>query len=67
MLSAEGQQAMTQVVGAYSVRPGVPAPAGKAPLSSFHLLMPTAGWADYAAKHVLVQTEAANILRAQPR
>jgi iron(III) transport system substrate-binding protein len=67
MLSAEGQQAMTQIVGAYSVRPGVPAPTGKAPLSSFHLLMPTAGWADYAAKHVLVQTEAAKTLRAQPR
>ncbi len=57
LLGPEGQQLMNDPVGAYSLRPGASPPPGRLPLAELQLLLPTAGWADYAAKHDLLRKE----------
>jgi iron(III) transport system substrate-binding protein len=62
ILSEAGQKLMIERLGGYSARPGVQPPAGEAQLSTRHLLVPTGGWADYAAKRELVQKESSYLL-----
>lgn len=64
VLSAEGQKVVVESMQTYSVRPGVAPPAGRPALSSLNLLVPTAGWADFAAKHDLLERESADLLGA---
>ncbi len=61
-LSAEGQRLLVKQLGDYSLRPDLPAPAGRPPLVQMRLLLPTAGWADYAAKRELLRKEFSDLM-----
>ena len=62
VLSAEGQRLVTETVGAYSLRPDLPPPAGRKPLTELRLILPAGGWEDYAAKRELLRAEFARLL-----
>lgn len=61
-LSTEGQALLVKQVADYSLRPDLPAPEGRAPLAKMRLLLPTAGWADYAAKRELLRKEFSDLM-----
>lgn len=56
-LSRRGQQALRDLLGAYSVRPDVAPPPGRPPLSELSVLTPTGGWDEYAQKQDRLQAE----------
>ena len=62
VLSAEGQEVVVASMQTYSVRPGMAPPEGRPALSTLKLLVPTAGWADFAAKHGLLEKESSELL-----
>ena len=62
VLSAEGQEVVVASMQTYSVRPGMGPPEGRPALSTLKLLVPTAGWADFAAKHGLLEKESSELL-----
>ncbi len=64
LLSAEGQQLVVRELGDYSLRPGAGVAAGRAPLEGLRLILPTGGWADYAAKRDLLRREFSNLMGA---
>lgn len=57
LLSEEGQRLVVRILGDYSLRPTVGAPTGRQALKELRLIVPTAGWTDYAAKRDLLRKE----------
>ncbi|MCD6360086.1 MAG: extracellular solute-binding protein [Armatimonadetes bacterium] len=56
-LSAAGQRAMTEIIGCYSTRADVKAPAGRPPLNELKLLTPEGSWEEYRTRQERLQTE----------
>lgn len=56
-LSADGQAALRDLLGAYSARPDVKAPDGWPPLNSLSLLRPDNGWGEYLSKQGQLREE----------
>jgi len=56
-LSAEGQRAITELIGCYSVREDVPSPEGRPSLSELHLITPGGSWEEYRTRQERLQTE----------
>lgn len=64
LLSDAGQRLVVQQLGDYALRPSVGPPAGRAPLASLRLVVPSAGWSDYAAKRDLLRKEFSELMGA---
>lgn len=64
LLSAEGQQVVVRQLGDYSLRPNTGAAAGRLPLEQLRLILPTAGWTDYADKRDLLWKEFSDLMGA---
>ncbi len=62
LLSEEGQRLVVRVLADYSLRPMVGPPAGRQALDRLHLIVPTAGWTDYAAKRDLLRKEFSEVM-----
>lgn len=56
-LSAEGQRALRDLLGAYSVRSDVPPPEGFPNLKDLHVLAPAGGWDQYALSQDTLKAE----------
>lgn len=56
-LSADGQAALRDLLGAYSARPDVQAPHGWPALNSLPLLRPDSGWDEYLSKQGQLREE----------
>lgn len=57
MLSREGQEAMRDLLGAYSARPDLAPPKGFQPLGKLKLLQPPRGWPEYLEDQDALQDE----------
>lgn len=56
-LSAEGQHALRDLLGGYSVRADVPPPRGLPPLSSLNIMTPAGGWDAYTLRQDILKAE----------
>jgi len=56
-LSAEGQAALRDLLGTYSVRPGIAPPEGRPRLDELNLASPTDGWEEFAMKQAALRAE----------
>ncbi len=65
LLSATGQQLVVQQLGDYSLWPNSEPPRGRLPLEELRLILPTAGWTDYADKRDLLRREFSDLVGAE--
>jgi iron(III) transport system substrate-binding protein len=56
-LSTDGQKALRDLLGGYSVRGDVPAPEGLPPLTSLHTMAPAGGWDAYTVSQDILKSE----------
>lgn len=64
-LSQEGQKALSELLGAYSARPDVGAPAGWPTLAALPLLRPESGWAEYLEKQGSLRAEYSRLFHGE--
>jgi iron(III) transport system substrate-binding protein len=64
-LSADGQAALRDLLGAYSARPDVKAPDGWPALNTLPLLRPDNGWAEYLQKQVPLRAEYSRLFHGE--
>ncbi len=64
-LSEEGQQAIRDLLGTYSVRPDVQPPAGRPPLSELKLIRPSDGWDEFATKQAQLRAEYTRLFHSE--
>jgi iron(III) transport system substrate-binding protein len=62
LLSLEGQRLVVHQLADYSLRSTLGPPAGRLALAKLRLVVPTAGWADYAAKRDLLRKEFSDLM-----
>ncbi len=65
MLSREGQQALSDLLGSYSTRPDVEPPEGWVSLSELNLLRAEDGWEEYLSKQSALRAEYGTIFNPE--
>lgn len=65
VLSKEGQEALRDLLGAYSARTDIAAPQGWPSLNDLHLLRPDSGWGEYLDKQSALRAEYSGIFHSE--